>query len=160
MTKESDSSPVSEGMLYGPVAPPALHETKSAQWVMDSVDGSLEGYQLNMLKDQLMLDKQEGIVTEETAEANLVRLDQAIARAAGLHWVPRVKAIRTSARKRKETAPESDLTEWLTATQLNVEALEDLAHLTFNVDEAVETLEAAKYAKTHHEYRRSAAELS
>lgn len=74
-----DSTPVSEGMRYGPIAPPELDEhPESAQWIMNAVDGNQEAYQYRMLQEGLIEDKSKNRIDPRVYHENMERLDRAL----------------------------------------------------------------------------------
>lgn len=76
----SYSEPVSEGMRYGPVEPPKMHENpKLAELIMEEAGNDLGFYQLFMLRVQLIGDFARHLVSTEVYEQNYVRLTKEIA---------------------------------------------------------------------------------
>lgn len=69
---------VSEGMQYGPFAPPELDSDLTASWVMNQAFNDPYLYQLLRLKESLKNDNVQGRFTNEFYDQNLNRLDNAI----------------------------------------------------------------------------------
>ena len=74
--KQFDSTPVSEGMQYGPFPPPELDANPiSAAWIMESVGGNMEAYQIRMLQESLLEDKVSHRIDPRVYLENRDRLD-------------------------------------------------------------------------------------
>ena len=89
-----DSYPVSEGMQYGPFAPPELNDDRTARWVMDESKGDNTIYQLSMLRDSLIDDRFNGDLPDDVYTLNIDRLNQEIARQKALRQhIPELRAV-------------------------------------------------------------------
>lgn len=147
MEKLVNAEPVSEGMYYGPIAPPDLHPENGAQWVMDAVNDDLVLYQLNMLKEHLLTDSQEGRVDRLVAHSNMSRLNNEIARATAK---PHIQHYKETPRMHK----------WVQAADFEQQALLEMAGLTKNREEAARTREAAYGVRQDYQYRKAVQELN